>query len=148
MASPTKAQLATARTLLARADSRFNGAATAIARPSPTEGEFDNNFDGVVSGIFHIVDAFELVTSGLRREPREAEQATRIRSVIAALERARIPNVPAASRLIDLNRRRNTSVHGDWLEVLDSEALADAIAAGRQFHAAVVAYCLRNDMTF
>lgn len=146
MASPTKAQLATARNLLARAESRFNGAAAAVARPNPTEGEFDNNFDGVVSGIFHTVDAFELVTSGLRREPREAEQATRIRSVVAALERDRIAHVPATSRLIDLNRRRNTSVHGDWLEVLDGEALEDAIAAGRQLRDAVLAYCSKNNI--
>jgi hypothetical protein len=148
MASPTKAQLATARKLLARAESRFNGAAAAAARPNPTEGEFDNNFDGVVSGIFHTVDAFELLTSGLRREQRGAEQATRIRSVVAALERDRIPQVPATSRLVDLNRRRNTSVHGDWLEVLDGAALEDAIAAGRQLRDAVLAYCSKNHIPF
>lgn len=127
MATPTKAQLATAFALLARAEARFNGASTAAARPNASEGEFDNNFDGVVSGIFHVVDAYEMMTTGLRREPREAEQATRIRSVITALEQARVGSVPAAVRLVNLNTRRNTSVHGEWLEVLDSEALEDAI---------------------
>jgi hypothetical protein len=58
MATPTKTHLATARSLLTRAAARFNGAAAAATRPDPTEGEFDNNFDGVVTGIFHVVDAF------------------------------------------------------------------------------------------
>jgi hypothetical protein len=137
MATPTTAQLATAPGLLARAAARFNRAGAAATRPNPTEGEFDNNFDGVVTGIFHVVDAFELITTGLRREAREAEQATRIRSAVLALGQAGIPEVPAATRLVGLNTRRNTSVHGEWLEVLDAEALLDAIKAGRQLLAAV-----------
>ncbi|HEX7491188.1 MAG TPA: hypothetical protein VF337_05750 [Candidatus Limnocylindrales bacterium] len=140
MASPTKAQLATARGFLARAAARFNGAAAAVARPNPTEGEFDNNFDGVVTGIFHVVDAFELITAGLRRETREAEQATRIRSAVLALGQAGVPDVPAATRLVGLNARRNTSVHGEWLKVLDPDALLDAIKAGRLLLAAVERY--------
>ncbi|MHB8400012.1 MAG: hypothetical protein ACYDCI_13950 [Candidatus Limnocylindrales bacterium] len=136
----TKAQLATASNLLARARARFNGASAAAARPSPTEGEFDNNFDGVVTGIFHVVDAFELMTTGLRREVREAEQATRIRSVVLALEQDRIEAVPPASRLVNLNTRRNTSVHGEWIEVLDSDVLEDAINAGRALLASVQFY--------
>ena len=79
-------------------------------------GEFDHNFDGVVTGIFHVVDAFELITTGLRREAREAEQATRIRSAVLALAQAGVPEVPAATRLVGLNTRRNTSVHREWLE--------------------------------
>jgi hypothetical protein len=140
MADPTKAHLATARSLLTRAGARFNGASAAAMRPNPTEGEFDNNFDGVVSGIFHVVDAFELMTTGLRRESREAEQATRIRSAVLALNMAGVRDVPAAARLVGLNARRNTSVHGEWLEVLDPEALLDAIKAGRQLLAAVERY--------
>jgi hypothetical protein len=140
MATPTKAQLATAQGFLARAAARFNGAAAAVARPNPTEGEFDNNFDGVVTGIFHVVDAFELITTGLRREAREAEQATRIRSAVLALGQAGVPDVPVATRLVGLNARRNTSVHGEWLEVLDPDALLDAIKAGRQLLAAVERY--------
>lgn len=144
MAPPTRAQLATARTLLGRAEARFGGAETAALRPNPSEGEFDNNFDGVVSGIFHVVDAFELVTTGLRREAREAEQATRIRSVLTALDRAGVGTVPSAARLLDLNSRRNTSVHGDWQEVLDVDALEDAISAGRELRTAVLAYCAKT----
>jgi hypothetical protein len=140
MATPNKAQLATARGFLARAAARFNGAAAAVARPNPTEGEFDNNFDGVVTGIFHVVDAFELITTGLRREAREAEQATRIRSAVLALGQAGVPDVPTATRLVGLNARRNTSVHGEWLEVLDPDALLDAIKAGRLLLAAVERY--------
>ena len=51
MATPTSAQLATARDLLARAGRRIDGAATADSRPGADPGEFDNNFDGVVSGM-------------------------------------------------------------------------------------------------
>lgn len=146
MASVTRTQLATARNLLARAGARFNGAAASAARPTSTEGEFDNNFDGVVTGIFHVVDAFELMTTGLRREVREAEQATRIRSVVLALEQDRIEAVPPASRLVSLNTRRNTSVHGEWLEVLDEEALKDAIVAGRALLVAVQTYAARHSI--
>jgi hypothetical protein len=146
MASATKTQLAAARGLLDCAEARFNGAATAVARPSPTEGEFDNNFDGVVTGIFHVVDAFELMTTGLRREVREAEQATRIRSVVLALEQDRISAVPPASRLVNLNTRRNTSVHGEWLEVLDTDALNNAIATGRALLVAVKAYADKHEI--
>jgi len=140
MASPTKTQLATARSFLSRAARRFDGAAAAAIRPNPIEGEFDNNFDGVVTGIFHVVDAFELISTGLRRETREAEQATRIRSAVLALGQAGVPDVPAATRLVGLNARRNTSVHGEWVEVLDPEALLDAISAGRQLLVAVQRY--------
>jgi hypothetical protein len=53
---------------------------------------------------------------------------------------AGVRDVPAAARLVGLNARRNTSVHGEWLEVLDPEALLDAIKAGRQLLAAVERY--------
>jgi hypothetical protein len=147
MASPTKTQLATARSFLSRAARRFDGAAAAAARPNPTEGEFDNNFDGVVTGIFHVVDAFELISTGLRRETREAEQATRIRSAVLALGQAGVPDVPAATRLVGLNARRNTSVHRGWVEVLDPDALLDAIRAGRQLLAAVQRYAKDRGIT-
>ena len=94
MASPTRAQLATARDLLARAGRRIDGAATAAGRPGADPGEFDNNFDGVVSATFHVVDAYELATTGIKRKVGEAEQLTRIESVLAALRAAKTPNVP------------------------------------------------------
>jgi hypothetical protein len=140
MAAPTKSQLATARDFLARAGRRIDGAATAARRPGAEPGEFDNNFDGVVSAIFHVVDAYELATTGIKRRVGEAEQATRIESVLAALRAAKTPLVPPGSRLIDLNVRRNTPVHGEWAEVLDQDALEDAIRAARELLRAVRHY--------
>ena len=141
MAAPTKAQLATARDFLARADRRINGAAKAATRSGTDPGEFDNNFDGVVTAIFHVVDAYELATAGIKRRAGAAEQATRIESVLAALRAANTPNVPPESRLIDLNVRRNTSVHGEWVEVVDQDALEDAVRAARELLGAV-RHCL------
>lgn len=137
MASPTRAQLAIARDFLARADRRINGAARAAARTNIDPGEFDNNFDGVITAIFHVVDAFELATTGVKRQVREAEQATRIEAALVALRAARTPKVPPGSRLTDLNARRNTSVHGEWVEVLDQDSLEDATRAAREFLGAV-----------
>jgi len=137
MAAPTKSQLATARDFLARAGRRIDGAATAARRSGAEPGEFDNNFDGVVSAIFHVVDAYELATTGIKRRVGEAEQATRIESVLAALRAAKTPLVPPGSRLIDLNVRRNTSVRGECVEVLDQDALEDAIRAARELLSAV-----------
>lgn len=128
------------RDQVSRAARRIDGAATAIARKSITDGEFDNNFDGVVSSIFHIADAVELVRTGIHRRVGEGEEATVIRSVVANLTAAGIRDVPAPARLIDLNSRRNTSIHGHWTEILDREALEDAIAAGRLFHRAARVY--------
>lgn len=140
MAVPTKAQLATARDFLTRADRRIDGAAKAAVRPGTDAGEFDNNFDGAVSAIFHVVDAFELVTTGMKRRASEAEQASRIESVLVALRASKTPKVPPGSRLIDLNARRNASVHGEWVEVLDQDALEDAIRAARELLRAVRHY--------
>jgi hypothetical protein len=137
MPEASQAQIAIAHDFLVRAERRINGAAAAAARPAIDPGEFDNNFDGVVTAIFHIVDAYELATTGIKRRVGEAEQPTRIESVLAALRATRTPNVPPASRLIDLNRRRNTSVHGEWMEVIDQEALSDAIKAASDFLTAV-----------
>jgi len=58
--------------------------------------------------------------------------------VVAALNAAGIPDVPVATRLIGLNARRNTSVHGHWMEVLDRDALDDAIAARQLLRAASI----------
>ena len=133
-----------ARDKMSRAAKRLNGAATAVARKDVTEGEFDNHFDGVVSAIFHIADAVELVRTGVHRKIGEGEEATVIRSVIATLTADKVASVPAPVRLIDLNSRRNTSVHGHWTEVLDRDALEEAIAAGRQVHGAAAFYIERR----
>jgi hypothetical protein len=57
LARLTHAQRATVDNLLARADARFDTAETAAKRPDAKPGEYDNNFDGVVSGIYHVLDA-------------------------------------------------------------------------------------------
>jgi hypothetical protein len=129
--------VAMAQDFLVRAERRIEGAAVAAARTGADPGEFDNNFDGVVSAIFHIVDAYEIATTGVKRQAGEAQQATRIQSVLAGLRAANIPAVPPASRLLDLNRRRNTSIHGEWTEVLDQDALEVAIDSARDLLAAV-----------
>ena len=129
MAGPREIHQSMARDLLSRAERRLNGAALAASRADADPGEFDNNFDGVVSAIFHTVDAYEVATTGIKRRAGEAEQPTRIESVLVSLRAAHVRDVPPASRLIDLNRRRNTSVHGEWTEVLDQESLVEAIAA-------------------
>lgn len=137
MTEARQIHIAMARDFLARAERRINGAAAAVPRANPNPGEFDNNFDSVASAIFHTVDAYEVATTGIKRKVGVAEQATRIQSVLTGLRAADITDVPPAPRLVDLNRRRNTSVHGEWLEVLDQEALEDAIASARAFLAAV-----------
>jgi hypothetical protein len=97
-----------------------------------------------VSAIFHISDAVELVRTGVHRRAGEGEEATVVRSVITTLTADEVGSVPAPVRLIDLNGRRNTSVHGRWTEVLDRDALEDAITAGRQFHRAARVYIERR----
>ena len=133
-----------ARDMMLRAAKRLDGAAAAIARNDITEGEFDNHFDGVVSAIFHVADAVELVRTGVHRKVGEGEESTVIRSVVATLTADDAGSVPAPARLIDLNGRRNASVHGHWTETLDHDALEDAIAAGRQFLRAARVYVERR----
>jgi hypothetical protein len=132
------------RELMARAARRFDGAAAAMARDGITEGEFDNHFDGVVTAIFHVADAVELARTGVRRKVGEGTESTVIRAVLGTLAADGIADLPAPGRLIDLNSRRNASVHGDWTEVLDDDALADAITAGRHFHRAASVYVGRR----
>ena len=133
-----------ARDMMLRAAKRLDGVAAAIARNDITEGEFDNHFDGVVSAIFHVADAVALVRTGVHRKVGEGEESTVIRSVVATLTADDAGSVPAPARLIDLNGRRNASVHGHWTETLDHDALEDAIEAGRQFHRAARVYVERR----
>ena len=136
-----------ARDLMSRAATRIDGAAVAIARDDITEGEFDNHFDGVVSAIFHVADAVELVRTGVHRKVGEGQGSTVIRSVVASLTADEVGSVPAPARLIDLNTRRNASVHGQWTETQDRDALEDAIAAGRQFLRAARVYIERRGVS-
>lgn len=147
MARLSDAMAAAGRDKMSRARRRLDGAAAAIARTDITEGEFDNHFDGVVSAIFHVADAIEIVRTGINRRVGEGAESTVIRSVIATLAAAKISPLPAPARLIDLNSRRNTSVHGHWTEVLDREGLEDAIAAGRELHRAATIYFQRQGVS-
>ena len=56
LARLTQAQRATVDNLLARAGARFDAAETAARRPDVKPGEYDNNFDGVVSGVGRELD--------------------------------------------------------------------------------------------
>ena len=145
----TKLQLDTINRWLERAERRLAGAAAAAKRPHPSEGEFDNNFDGVVTAIFHTVDAFELARTHVHRRMGDGEEAVMIRSVVLALMRDHIAGVPSPERLINLNYRRNTSVHGsEWAEVLDPEALEEAITAARGLLIAVKLWLTRQGIRF
>ena len=144
MADVSAAQRSMITDLMARAGRRLDGACTAASRQKVTEGEFDNNFDGVVTAIVHVVEAVEIARHGRMRAYGEGEESTVIRAAQAELIAAGIPDTPAASRLIDLNARRNTSVHGHWTEALDREALEDAITVARSFRRAAVLYLERR----
>jgi hypothetical protein len=147
MAALTEHTKTIIRDQMNRAARRLDGAAAAIARDETTEGEFDNHFDGVVSAIFHVADAVELARTGVRRKVGEGTEAIVIRAVVGTLSSDGIGDVPAPGRLLDLNSRRNASVHGDWTEILDHDALSDAIAAGRQFHRGAAAYLEQRGVT-
>jgi len=67
--------------------------------------------------------------------------------VVLMLNAEGIPGVPAAMRLIGLNAKRNTSVHGHWTEVLDRDALDDAIVAARQLLRSASTYIERQGVS-
>lgn len=136
-----------ARAWMIRASKRLGGAAAAASRKRIEEGEFDNNFDGTVSAIFHVVDAVELVRTGVHRRIGDDQEATMIQSVVLTLNQAGIPDVPAAMRLTGLNSRRNASVHGHWTEVLDREGLEEAVNAARRLHRAATIYIERQGVS-
>src|SRR5450759_1780032 len=133
LARLTQAQRATVDNLLARAGARFDAAETAARRPDAKPGEYDNNFDGVVSGIYHILDAFHLATTGLHRSIGQADAPTTMASTLTALGAVGI-DAPSLPDLAELNRNRNTSVHGGVLESpFGTEDLEEAVEIGRAF---------------
>lgn len=150
MATPTREQLAAAGGLLIRAQIRFDEAAAASGRQDVARNEFDVDFDddvdGIVTGIFDVADAFGLATTGLQREATKAEQAARVESVVTALQNDEIPNVPEATRLTNLYSERNTSVPGERLGAREAEAMRDALIAGRAFLAAVRVYLSKHNI--
>jgi hypothetical protein len=143
LARLTQAQRATVDNLLARAEARFDAAETAAKRPDAKPGEYDNNFDGVVSGIYHVLDAFHLATTGLHRSTGQADAPTAMASTLTALGAAGI-EAPSLRELAELNRDRNASVHGGVLESpFGTEDLDEAVDIGRAFARAVREYLSR-----
>jgi hypothetical protein len=92
MADLSAAQRSMIMDLMARAGRRLDGASTAASRHKVTEGEFDNNFDGVVTAIFHVVEAVEVARHGRMRAYGEGEESTVIRAAQAELIAAGIPH--------------------------------------------------------
>ena len=143
LARLTHAQRATVDNLLARADARFDAAETAAKRPDAKPGEYDNNFDGVVSGIYHVLDAFHLATTGLHRSIGQGDAPTTMASTLAALGAAGI-DAPSLRELAELNRDRNASAHGGVLESpFGTEDLEEAVEIGRAFARSVREYLSR-----
>ena len=140
MTTRTKAEMADIKRMIRRADDRFVGAEKAAHRIDTTQGEYDSNFEGVVAGINFVVAAHILATTGIRRKVDEASAPTLIASVISAIKSSDVPNVPSLQRLTNLNARRNASGHqGEWLDGIDTDALEDAVEAGRSILHAVEA---------
>ena len=140
----TQAQRATVDNLLARAEARFDAAETAAKRPDVKPGEYDNNFDGVVSGIYHVLDAFHLATTGFHRSIGQADAPTTMASTLAALGAVGI-DAPSLRELAELNRERNASVHGGVLESpFGAEDLEEAVDIGRAFARSVREYLSRE----
>jgi hypothetical protein len=144
LARLTHAQRATVDNLLARADARFDAAETAARRPDAKPGEYDNNFDGAVSGIYHILDAFHLAATGLHRSIGQADAPTTMASTLASIGASGI-DAPSLRELAELNRDRNTSVHGGVLESpFGTEDLEEAVEIGRAFARSVREYLSRD----
>ena len=140
----TQAQRATVDNLLARAEARFDAAETAAKRPDVKPGEYDNNFDGVASGIYHVLDAFHLATTGFHRSIGQADAPTTMASTLTALGAVGI-DAPSLHELAELNRDRNASVHGGVLESpFGTEDLEDAVDIGRAFARSVREYLSRE----
>jgi len=103
-------------------------------------GEYDNNFDGVVHGIYHVLAAFHLATTGIHRSIGEADAPTVMASTLAAPGAAGL-DAPSLRELQGLNRERNTSVHGGVLESpFGTEDIEEAVDIGRAFARSVREY--------
>lgn len=140
LAALTQAQKRTVASLIIRAEGRFNAAENAAHRTDAASGDYDNGFDGVVTGIYHLLDAFELARSAVHRSIGEADAPTIMASVVASLSAERIP-APSVIELRTLNRARNTSVHGGVLESpFGTSDVEDAVEIARFLAAAIRRY--------
>jgi len=124
---------------LERAKQRFDGAEGAMLRLDVSQGEIDNNYEGVVNAINFIVQAYVLGTTGIQRKFGEAEASTKIESVLSTLGQQHISNLPSAKRLRAANARRNESGHeGSMRGEIDTDEVEAAIHDGRLFMDAVI----------
>lgn len=142
----TAAQEERVRNLLGRAKGRFGSAERASKRTSAQSGDYDNGFDGVVTGIYHILSAFELATTGRARSYGEADAPTAITHTVASLRAAGV-HAPTAKELTELNADRNTSVHGGLpASPFDTDRVLDAVDTARYFMGAVEQYLRQSGM--
>jgi hypothetical protein len=125
---------------LVRARQRFEAATRTAYRNDSSQGEFDNAYEGVVSGINFLVEAYLLASSGVRRKVGEDDAPTLIRSTCAALKAKHIA-CPDPVDLVWEQTRRNTSAHqGGWVSVLGPEDLERIAGLGGDLLVAVEAY--------
>lgn len=145
MKERTQVEIDDVKRMLQRAADRFDAGEKVALSTNSLQGEYDSLFEGVVNGINFVVEAHILGMTGIRRKVSDGNAATLIDSAISDLNAAKVPGVPAASRLKGLNQRRNASAHeGGWLDAIDTETLEAAVIAGRAL-LAVVRANLRNE---
>lgn len=138
MTGRTGAEIEAIRRMLLRAESRFAAGWKVSEAVDPLPGELDNNFEGVVHGIHHVVEAHVLGATGARRKADDDSAAVLVDAVVIELRRSGIPDVPSAQRIKLLNARRNTSAHeGSWLDAIDGEMLGAAVSTARELLTAV-----------
>jgi hypothetical protein len=126
--------------ILVRARQRFEAAERTAHRNDSQQGEFDNAYEGAVSGINFVVEAFLLASTGTRRKVGEDDAPTLIRSTCAGLSAKRIA-CPDPMELCWEQTRRNASAHqGDWASTLGPADLERIAGLGSDLLVAVEAY--------
>ena len=117
--------------ILVRARQRFEAAERTAHRNDSQQGEFDNAYEGAVSGINFVVEAFLLATTGTRRKVGEDDAPTLIRSTCAGLSAKRIA-CPDPVELCWEQTRRNalrTRAIGQALSVPQTSNASPALGA-------------------
>lgn len=126
--------------ILVRARQRFEAARRTAHRNDSLQGEFDNAYEGAVSGINFLVEAYLLASTGARRKVGEDDAPTLIRGTCAGLN-ARHIACPDPVELCWEQTRRNASAHqGDWASTLGPADLERIAGLGEDLLVAVEAY--------
>lgn len=133
---PARARPQSARESLRRLD-----AAERVANLDGARwGDYDNAFDGAVTAVYHILDAFELARHGRTRSSGEADAPTALTDAVDALAADGV-RTPSVRELTGLNAERNTSVHGgEPLSPFDADRVLEAVDTARYFLGAVSQY--------